>query len=122
MLVLPVPLGAVQHLRDGGAGPEAEGDTQPVLPAAGPEHGPHEIPGRTTPGVQVPVLPAPVEGFGGVQQGVVEGAQGGRGAGGCGEGTGVGVAAYGGGEAPGAFGGAGGHGFAGPGERGGGLA
>ncbi len=34
----------------------------------------------------------------------------------------MGVAAYGGGEAPGAFGGAGGHGFAGPGERGGGLA
>ena len=46
VLVLPVPLGVVQRLCHGDAGPEAEGDPQPVLAAAGPEAGAQQAPRR----------------------------------------------------------------------------
>ena len=71
-------------------------------------------------GVQIPAA-APVEGVGGVQQRVVEGAQRGRRTGGRGQRPGVRVLAYGGGEPSGPRGGPSGHGLLGPGERGRGL-
>lgn len=44
--VLPVPVGVVQRLRDGGAYPEAEGDPQSVLPAMRPRGRTAARPGR----------------------------------------------------------------------------
>ncbi|GAA3306619.1 hypothetical protein GCM10020295_63310 [Streptomyces cinereospinus] len=77
VLVRPVPLGVAQRLGQGDAGAHAQGDAQAVLPAAGPQDGPQQVPGRAPPAGRVAALAA-VEGLGGVQQGVVEGAQGGQ--------------------------------------------
>lgn len=95
-----VPLGVVEGLRDGGTGPEGERDPQPVLTAARAEPGAQQVPHAVPAGVQVTAA-ALVEGVGGVQQGVVEGAQRGGGPGGRGQRPGVGVLPDGGGEPPG---------------------
>ncbi len=120
MLVVAVPAGVVQRLRHGGAGAEAEGDPEAVLASAGAEGDAHQGCGRTPAGVQVGRLAA-VEGLGGAQQGVVEGAQGGRRPVRGGQRAGGGVVADGCGESPGPCGGPRRDGLPGPEQGGGGL-
>ncbi|GAA3238581.1 hypothetical protein GCM10020256_59000 [Streptomyces thermocoprophilus] len=75
--VAAVPVGVVEGLSGGDAGAEAEGDAQPVLASAAPERDGEQVAGGAPPGVQLPAAVPAVEGLGGVQQGVVQGAQGG---------------------------------------------